>query len=119
MTTLPVKDRFDIPDGMIYLDGNSLGPLPRAVPQVMAKAVSDEWGGSLIKGWNTHGWMDQPRRVGDTVGRLIGAPEGTVTMGDTLSIKVFQALASALKMRPDRKVILSGQREFPHRPLHG
>ncbi|MEJ6404973.1 kynureninase [Yoonia sp. 2307UL14-13] len=111
--TLPMKDRFDLPEGMIYLDGNSLGPLPRAVPDHLARVVADEWGGHLIKGWNVDGWMAQPMRVGDKVARLIGAPDGSVTMGDTLSIKVYQALSAALQMRSDRKVILSDSGNFP------
>lgn len=110
---LPRKDLFDILDGIIYLDGNSLGPLPRAVPERVAQAVQAEWGGQLIKGWNSAGWMAQPEAVGDMVGRLIGAPAGSVVMGDTLSIKVFQALAASLKMRPDRRVILSDTGNFP------
>ncbi|MBT8412462.1 MAG: kynureninase [Octadecabacter sp.] len=110
---LPRKDLFTIPDGIIYLDGNSLGPLPRAVPERVAQAVSAEWGGQLIKGWNSAGWMAQPQAVGDRVGGLIGAPAGSVVMGDTLSIKVYQALAASLKMRPDRRVILSDNGNFP------
>lgn len=111
--TLPRKDLFDIPDGMIYLDGNSLGPLPKGVATAVQDAVTAQWGDQLIKGWNSCGWMAQPGKVGDTVGRLIGAPAGSVVMGDTLSIKVFQALAAGLAMRPDRKVILSDNGNFP------
>lgn len=112
-TVLPVKDRFLLPEGMIYLDGNSLGPLPAGVQAHVSGVVADQWGAHLIKAWNVDDWMGQPARVGDRVGRLIGAPAGTVTMGDTLSIKVFQALASALQMRPGRKVILSDSGNFP------
>ncbi len=111
--SLPQKHLFDIPEGVIYLDGNSLGPLPLGVAEAVQRAVTAEWGGQLIKGWNTCGWMEQPMRVGNLVGGLIGAPEGSVVMGDTLSIKVFQALAAALAMRPDRKVILSDNGNFP------
>jgi kynureninase len=107
------KEAFDLPEGMIYLDGNSLGPLPRAVPDRVAQAVTGQWGAHLIKGWNVDGWMAQPARVGDRVGRLIGAPAGSVVMGDTLSIKVYQALSAALSMRPDRKVVLSDNGNFP------
>lgn len=107
------KDRFYIPEGMIYLDGNSLGPLPKSVPAAMEKALSAEWGTQLIKGWNSCGWMAQPRDVGDRVAALIGAPAGSVVMGDTLSIKVFQALAAAVDMRPDRNIILSDTGNFP------
>lgn len=113
MTNLPMKDRFALPGGMIYLDGNSLGPLPVGVASRVQQLVQDQWGNHLIKGWNVDGWMEQPRRVGDKIARLIGAAEGTVTMGDTLSVKVFQALSAALKMRPDRKVILSDSGNFP------
>jgi kynureninase len=104
---------FDLPDGIIYLDGNSLGPLPRAVPARVAQAISGEWGQMLITGWNKAGWMDLPARVGDRVGRLVGAKPRTIVMGDTLSVKVYQALASALELRPDRRVILSDTGNFP------
>lgn len=107
------KAMFHLPAGVIYLDGNSLGPLPLAARGRVAAMMSDEWGEMLIRAWNKAGWMDQPARVGDRIGRLIGAPEGTVVMGDTLSIKVYQALASALEMRPDRRVILSDTGNFP------
>ena len=110
---LPRKDLFDLPAGVIYLDGNSLGPLPVGVADAVRQTVVAEWGGHLIKGWNTCGWMDQPARVGNKIARLIGAPDGSVVMGDTLSIKVFQALAAALAMRPERKVILSDSGNFP------
>ncbi len=110
---LPLKDKFHLPDGVIYLDGNSLGPLPRGVDTVIADMVRDQWGGNLIKGWNVDGWMDQPTRVGDQVARLIGAPHSSVTMGDTLSVKVYQALSAGVRMRPDRKVILSDSGNFP------
>jgi kynureninase len=111
--TLPRKDLFELPDGMIYLDGNSLGPLPKSVNAALSSMVSDQWGAHLIKGWNVDDWMGQPMRVGNMVGKLIGAPESSVTMGDTLSVKVYQALAAAVQMRPDRRVILSDSGNFP------
>ncbi len=111
--TLPMKDRFELPEGVIYLDGNSLGPLPKSVPARVAATVTDEWGGHLIKGWNVDGWMAQPLAVANRIGRLIGAPEGSVVLGDTLSIKVHQALSAAIEMRPDRRVILSDSGNFP------
>ena len=110
---LPRKDLFTIPDGVIYLDGNSLGPLPNAVPARVNATVSDQWQNQLIRGWNNCGWMDLPAAVGDTIGTLIGAPAGSVVVGDTLSIKVFQALSAAMAMRPDRRVILSDTGNFP------
>ncbi|MEP2889782.1 kynureninase [Tateyamaria sp.] len=112
-TTLPVKEKFILPEGMIYLDGNSLGPLPKGAAARVHTMMTDEWGAHLIKGWNVDEWMAQPMRVGNLVGQLIGAPDGSVTMGDTLSIKVYQALSAALKMRPDRRVILSDSGNFP------
>lgn len=111
--SLPMKDKFDLPDGVIYLDGNSLGPLPKGVPARVASMIKDQWGANLIKGWNVDGWMAQPVRVGDQVARIIGAPGGSVVMGDTLSLKVYQALSAALQMRPDRKVVLSDSGNFP------
>lgn len=107
------KERFILPEGVIYLDGNSLGPMPKDVPARLNAVMQDEWAQMLIRGWNQAGWMAQPSEVGHSVGRLIGAPAGTVVMGDTLSVKVYQALAAALKMRPDRKLILSDTGNFP------
>lgn len=107
------KARFHLPDGMIYLDGNSLGPLPRDAGTRMATTMQDEWGEMLITGWNRAGWMDRPRAIGDRIARLIGAEPGHVVMGDTLSIKVYQALASAVAMAGDRRVILSDSGNFP------
>ena len=111
--TLPRKDLFHLPEGIIYLDGNSLGPLPKGVEARVAEVISAEWGSQLIKGWNQCGWMAQPSQVGDKVGRLIGAPAGSVVIGDTLSLKVFQALCAGLNMRPERKMILSDTGNFP------
>ncbi|WP_146587413.1 kynureninase [Puniceibacterium confluentis] len=107
------RDQFHIPQGLIYLDGNSLGPLPKMAPARMMQMMEQEWGEQLITGWNASGWMAQPTRVGDRIARLIGAEQGHVVMGDTLSIKVFQALAAALALNPDRRVILSDSSNFP------
>ena len=104
---------FHLPEGVVYLDGNSLGPLPLAARERVARLLADEWGEMLIRGWNEAGWMDAPARIGDRVGRLVGAAPGTVVMGDTLSIKVYQALAAALELRPDRRVVLSDYGNFP------
>jgi len=107
------KARFHLPDGVIYLDGNSLGVLPKAAAERANRVIQEEWGNLLIRAWNLAGWMDQPRRVGDRIARLIGAAPGTVVMGDTLSIKVYQALASALEMKPGRTIVLSDTGNFP------
>jgi len=107
------KSLFHLPEGQVYLDGNSLGPLPKAAVARVNSMLQDEWGELLITGWNKAGWMNQPRRVGDRIGKLIGAPTGTVVVGDTLSIKVYQALASALEINAGRKIILSDTGNFP------
>jgi kynureninase len=107
------RKQFLIPDGTIYLDGNSLGPLPIAAVDRVERMLREEWGKLLIRGWNTAGWYHSPRGIGDRVGRLIGAAAGSVVMGDTLSIKIFQALAAATALRPDRRVILSDSGNFP------
>ena len=112
MTFETRKDLFHLPEGMIYLDGNSLGPLPKATPARVMRTLQDEWGEMVITGWNRAGWMAQPMALGDRIGRLIGAEAGHVAVGDTLSIKVFQALAAALAMT-DRTVILSDSGNFP------
>ncbi len=107
------KAMFDLPQGVIYLDGNSLGPMPKAAAARVAQTVTAEWGQMLIRGWNQAGWMEMPARVGDRIARLVGAEPGSVVMGDTLSIKVYQALASAFEMVPGRKVVLSDTGNFP------
>jgi kynureninase len=104
---------FDLPEGVVYLDGNSLGPLPRDAAERVRRAIEDEWGGMLITAWNRAGWMEQPSRVGNRIARLIGAETGSVVTGDTLSIKVYQALAAALALRPERRVVLSDTGNFP------
>lgn len=106
---------FHMPEGVIYLDGNSLGPLPTSAVERVSSLMTKQWGAMLIRGWNDAQWMTMPRRVGDRVGKLIGAPAGSVVMGDTLSIKVYQALASALDLVEDksRRVILSDSGNFP------
>ncbi|OIQ31311.1 MAG: kynureninase [Alphaproteobacteria bacterium MedPE-SWcel] len=113
MTTLPRKHLFDIPEGTIYLDGNSLGPLPTGAVARATKVLTEEWGRELIRAWNTADWMELPQKVGDRIAGLIGAAPGSVATGDTLSIKVYQALAAALKLRPTRRVILSDTGNFP------
>lgn len=107
------RDAFQIPDGVIYLDGNSLGVLPKNVPDRIADVVREEWGTSLIRAWNTHSWIDLPGRTGDRIARLIGAQKGTVVACDSTSVNVFKVLSAALSLRPERKVILSDNGNFP------
>jgi len=104
---------FHLPEGMVYLNGNSLGPMPVAAPDAMNRFLHEEWKTELIKGWNSKNWFMQTNTLGDRIGGLIGAAPGTTVVGDTLSIKVFQALAAALALVPDRKVILSDNGNFP------
>ncbi|NKC13850.1 MAG: kynureninase [Gammaproteobacteria bacterium] len=107
------RAQFYIPEHIVYLDGNSLGPLPIAAERRVAALLREEWGAQLIAGWNDAGWMQQPARLGERIGTLIGAPPGTVTVGETLSIRIYQALAAALDRVPDRKVVLSDTGNFP------
>jgi len=107
------KSLFHLPSGVIYLDGNSLGPLPKTTMAKLEHVTRHEWGETLITAWNGAGWMSQPSRLGDRIGRLIGAKPGSVVVGDTLSIKVYQALAAAIDLQPDRNVILSEPENFP------
>ncbi|MCY4152189.1 MAG: kynureninase [Aestuariivita sp.] len=107
------KRWFQLPKDSIYLNGNSLGPMPKNLPHRLQRTLTDEWGEKLIAAWNDAGWMEQPLRVGEQICPLIGAESGQVIAGDTLSIQLFQALSAALNLRPNRKVILSEIGNFP------
>ncbi|WP_372785355.1 kynureninase [Phenylobacterium sp.] len=104
---------FALPDGVIYLDGNSLGPPPIAAHERLAQASRAEWGEGLIRSWNTSGWIDAPLRVGGKIARLIGADPGEVTIADSTSVNLFKLAAGALSLRPGRKTILSEAGNFP------
>lgn len=107
------RDRFEVPQGVIYLDGNSLGCLPRATPARVEDVVRGEWGRDLIRSWNSAGWIDLPRRVGSIIAPLIGAQPHEVTACDTTSVNLFKLIAAALALRPGRKVVLSEPGNFP------
>lgn len=109
----PFREEFDLPADVIYLDGNSLGPLPKATPARVAEVVAREWGQSLIRGWNTHGWMRLPLRIGEKLGRIIGAEPGSTLVADSTSVNLFKLLAAALEARPTRRVILTETGNFP------
>jgi kynureninase len=113
----PLRAQFDLADGLIYLDGNSLGALPSATAARVAQVITDEWGRGLIGSWNTAGWMQLPQRVGDKIGRLIGAGPGEVVAADSTSVNLYKVLAAALRMqreqRPGRSVIISERSNFP------
>lgn len=107
------RDRFDLPDGVIYLDGNSLGALPKATPARLEQVVRGEWGTELIRSWNSAGWIDLPHRVGAKIAPLIGAQAHEVIACDSTSVNLFKLIAAALAVRPGRKVILSEPGNFP------
>ena len=107
------KALFEIPEGVIYLDGNSLGPLAKAAKERLAREVADNWGGQLIRAWNTAGWIDLPARIGNRIGMLVGAPEGSVIAADSTSVNLFKALTAALSLTVERKEILSDSGNFP------
>ncbi|MCW5849220.1 MAG: kynureninase [Anaerolineae bacterium] len=109
----PLRDRFTLPEGVVYLDGNSLGPVPKGTAERLQQAVTQEWGEGLIRSWNAAGWIDLPRRVGDKIGRLIGARPGEVVVADSTSVNLFKVLSAAVKLNPDRRVILSERENFP------
>lgn len=109
----PFRDRFVLPEGVIYLDGNSLGPLPKATPARVAQVMEQEWGGSLIRSWTEHGWIDLQFRVGEKIGRLIGAAPASTVVADSTSVNLFKLLAAALDQRPGRMVVLTEDGNFP------
>jgi kynureninase len=113
----PLRGQFHIPEGLIYLDGNSLGVLPRATAARVQQVVEQEWGQGLIRSWNSAGWMALPARVGDKIARLVGAGEGELVVADSTSVNLFKVLAAALLIvkqdTPARRVILSERSNFP------
>ena len=113
MNSIYRKALFNIPPGMIYLDGNSLGPPVKEIESISNKVIVEEWGGKLIKGWNESNWMEQPLTVGNKIANIIGGDKGSIVAGDTLSIKTYQALAAAIKLKPKRNIILTDIDNFP------
>ncbi|HET6301984.1 kynureninase [Microbacterium sp.] len=109
----PFRERFTLPEGVIYLDGNSLGALPRDTAAHVQRVIAEEWGDGLIRSWNDAGWFDKPRTVGDMIAPLIGAAPGEVVIGDTTSASLFQTTVAAARLRPDRSVIVSERGNFP------
>ena len=122
MTPAPIasiadyRQKFSIPDDVIYLDGNSLGVLPKGTAAAVAKTVEQEWGNGLIRSWNTADWVNAPRRCGDKIARLIGANMGEVIACDSTSVNLFKAVLTALALQqdqPQRNVIISDIDNFP------
>jgi kynureninase len=108
-----VRDRFDVPDGLVYLDGNSLGVLPHGVAQRVARVVEHEWGRGLIGSWNISGWLDLPATSAAKIARLIGAASDEVVVADSTSINLFKLLVAAARLRPDRRVLVTEPTTFP------
>ena len=107
------RDQFYVPEGVLYFDGNSLGAVPKIVEGRLHKVITQEWGDGLVRSWNTAGWYEMPRRIGDKIARLIGAKAGEVVVADSTSVNLFKVLAAAVKLNPNRRVILSEPDNFP------
>ncbi len=112
-----MRAQFDIPPGLIYLDGNSLGVLPRSAAARVQQVLRDEWGRDLIQSWNSAGWIDLPQRIGDKIARLVGAKAGELVVADSTSVNLFKVLSAATKIarenEPARRVIVSERSNFP------
>jgi kynureninase len=115
----PLKDQFSLPEGTLYLDGNSLGAMPKSTAARVQQVIAEEWGRDLIKSWNTAGWIDLPSRIGDKIGRLIGAAPGETIVADSTSLNLYKVLSAALRIvKADdagnrRTVIVSERSNFP------
>ena len=112
------RARFDLPDGVVYLDGNSLGALPVTTATQLETCLREQWGRDLIRSWNTHQWVNFPRRIGDKIAHLLGAAPGEIVATDSTSVNIFKLLAGALSLpdireNPKRRVILSETGNFP------
>lgn len=109
-----LRELFSLPEGITYLDGNSLGALPKATPERIQRAVTQEWGQGLIKSWNTAGWIDLPRRLGDRLAPWLGARPGEVLVADSTSVNLYKVLHAALQLQQgQRRVIVSERSNFP------
>ena len=112
-----LKGMYQLPDGLVYLDGNSLGALPKTAQSRVTQAIQHEWGNELIRSWNSSGWFELPRKVGDKIAQLIGAHPGEVIATDTTSVNLFKVLATALSIAaadsPVKKKIVSERSNFP------
>jgi len=107
------RARFELPDGIIYMDGNSLGPLPCAVAPRIERVIREQWGHDLITSWNRHGWIDLPHRVGARIAALIGAGDDEVVVADSTSVNLFKLAGAVLRLNPERRVVVSERGNFP------
>ncbi len=116
-TLAPLREQFDLPEGVIYLDGNSLGVLPRNTAARVQQVVQQEWGNGLIRSWNTAGWIDLPQRVGNKIAKLVGAGDNELVVADSTSVNLFKVLSAALRIAkadaPARRCIVSERSNFP------
>ena len=113
----PLRAQFSLPEGLIYLDGNSLGALPRATAARVQQVLAQEWGQGLIASWNSAGWMDLSSRIGDQIATLVGAGPGELVVADSTSVNLYKVISAALQIQrqdaPERRVIVSERRNFP------
>jgi len=107
------RKRFVLPDGVIYLDGNSLGALPAAAAEALANAAERQWGEDLIASWNKHGWIDWPTRIAAKLAPIVGAKPSELLIADSTSVCLFKLLAAALRARPGKRTVLTQRRNFP------
>ena len=109
----PFREEFYIPKGVLYMDGNSLGVMPKAASKRVCEVTDREWGHNLIKSWNKAGWFNAPHRIGDKIARIIGAEEGEVVATDSTGINLFKAISAALAINSNRSVIVMEGSNFP------
>ena len=108
-----LRARFAMPEGIAYLDGNSLGALPVGVVDALADSANREWGRDLITSWNANGWWTLPTRLGDRIGALVGAAPGQVLCGDSTTIQLFQAITALVRLNPGRGTLVTDGANFP------
>jgi len=108
-----MREAFDLPEDVIYLDGNSLGALPHSVRGRLQRVIDGEWGEGLIRSWNAHRWIDLPQTVGEKIAPLLGAAPGQVICADSISVNLFKLLSLSLALNPGRSVVLSAENNFP------
>jgi kynureninase len=107
------RERFRLPEGVIYLDGNSLGPLPKAAPEALRRTAEEQWGADLISSWTKHDWIDWPTRIAARLALIVGARPSELLIADSTSVCLFKLLAAAARAKPGRKTIVSQKRNFP------
>lgn len=107
------RARFVLPSGIIYLDGNSLGALPKATPPHLRTVIEQQWGNDLITSWNKHGWIEWPQRIAAKLAPIVGARPNELLIADSTTINLFKLLAAAVAARPDRGIVLTEIGNFP------